>query len=270
MQVGVGSYAYAWAIGVPGYLPAKPMITEDFLRRTCELGGRVAQVCDNLPLHSLTPRERAALAELAEGLDISVEVGTRGIKPERLREYLQIAETFRSPILRTVIDSPGHQPQPEEVVAILQKVLPEFAAAGVTLAIENHDRFRVAQLDGILCKLDSPFVGVCLDTVNSFGALEGPEAVVGRLARWTVSLHVKDFSIRRAGHNMGFVLEGTPAGQGGLDVPAILEKLHQAGRDPNAILELWPAPEEDIEATIAKEDGWARQSMAYLRTVITD
>ena len=270
MRVGVGSYAYAWAIGVPGYEPAKPMTTEDFLRRTSELGGRVAQVCDNLPLHSLTHQERSALGELAGSLDISVEVGTRGIKPDLLREYLQIAQTFRSPILRTVIDSAGHQPEPEEVVTILKDMLPEFAAAGVTLAIENHDRFRVAQFDEILSKLDSPFVGVCLDTVNSFGALEGPEVVVGRLARWTVSLHVKDFSIRRAGHNMGFVLEGTPAGQGRLDVPGIIEKLRQAGRDPNAILELWPAPEENIDATIAKEDDWARESMAYLRTVIAD
>jgi len=268
MQVGVGSYAYAWAIGVPGYEPAKPMTTEEFLRRTSQLGGRVAQVCDNLPLDGLAPRELSALAELAEELGISVEVGTRGIKPRLLRNYLRIAQVFQSPILRTVIDSAGHKPQEEEVVTILKDVLPEFAAAGVTLAIENHDRFSVGQFDAILSELDSPFVGVCLDTVNSFGALEGPEIVVDRLARWTVSLHVKDFTIRRAGHNMGFVLEGTPAGEGRLDVPAIIAKLRRAGRDPNAILELWPAPEEDIEATIAKEDDWARRSMDYLRTVV--
>jgi hypothetical protein len=38
----------------------------------------------------------------------------------------------------------------------------------------------------------------------------------------------------------------------------------------NAILELWTPPEPEIAATIAKEENWARQSIAYLRTLIPD
>ncbi len=39
MKLGIGSYAFAWAIGVPGYSPRKPMSAMDLLNITDELGG---------------------------------------------------------------------------------------------------------------------------------------------------------------------------------------------------------------------------------------
>ena len=76
--------------------------------------------------------------------------------------------------------------------------------------------------------------------------------------------------MRRAGHNLGFVVEGRPAGQGQLDVPWLLTRLRNFGRDCNAILELWTPPADDIEATIALEERWAQASVDYLRTLIDD
>ena len=116
--------------------------------------------------------------------------------------------------------------------------------------------------------IDSPNVGICLDTVNSFGCLEGPAHVVANLAPFVSSLHVKDFTIRRAGHMMGFDVTGAPAGQGMLDIPWLLGELRAAGRNPNAILELWPPPESTVAATVEKEREWARESIRYLRTLI--
>jgi sugar phosphate isomerase/epimerase len=113
-------------------------------------------------------------------------------------------------------------------------------------------------------------VAICLDTVNSFGALEGPETVVAALAPWVVNLHVKDFVIRRVDYQLGFVIEGCPAGQGRLDVAWLLDELRAAGRAPNAILELWTSPEPTLKGTIEKEDRWASASVNYLRTLIDD
>jgi sugar phosphate isomerase/epimerase len=172
--------------------------------------------------------------------------------------------------LRAVIDAADHRPLADEVVAMLQSLVPQFERAGVCLAIENHDRFSAGQFRDMVQRLDSAQVGICLDTVNSFGALEGPEVAVGTLAPWVVSLHVKDFRIRRVEHQMGFVIEGCPAGEGRLDVPGMIAQLKAAGRDPNAILEQWPPPEDTLDDTIAKEDRWARASVAYLRALIKD
>ena len=40
MQLGIGSYAYAWSIGVPGHPPAQPMTAFDLLDEAARLGVR--------------------------------------------------------------------------------------------------------------------------------------------------------------------------------------------------------------------------------------
>ncbi len=270
MRLGISSYTYTWAIGLPGHPPDHPMGAVDLLNKAAELGVYLVQVADNLPLDQLSPAELDAFEKRASELDINVEVGTRGIGPDHLRAYLQLAARLRSPIVRVVVDTADHHPDEDEVINTLKAVVPEFERAGIRLAIENHDRFKVKTLARMVERIGSGHVGICLDTVNSFGALEGPEVVLEVLGPLVVNLHVKDFCIFRASHTMGFTVEGRPAGQGRLNVPWLLQELRSQGRDPNAILELWTPPEETLSATIAKEDAWAAASIEYLRKLIPD
>jgi sugar phosphate isomerase/epimerase len=224
-------------------------------------------VADNLPLDRLSEDELDEFGSRARQGGIQVETGTRGIAPPHLQRYLSLAVRLGSPILRVVIDTPDYHPTPEEAVELLAPLKREFEQHGVVLAIENHDRFPVRVLAGMVRQLGD-WAGICLDTVNSFGALEGPQSVVEALAPLTVNLHVKDFTIFRASHSMGFTIEGRPAGQGRLNLPWLLDVLRGYGRDPNAILELWTPPEDTLEGTIAREQRWAEESVAYLRTLI--
>ena len=124
-------------------------------------------------------------------------------------------------------------------------------------------------LAGLIQRLGSPRVGACLDTVNSFGALETPREVISALLPLTASLHVKDFDVVRANHRMGYAVVGTAAGKGRLDIPGLIEGARHNGRDPNAIVELWTPLVGDIEQTIATEQQWARESISFLRRYIT-
>jgi sugar phosphate isomerase/epimerase len=270
MRLGIGSYTYTWAIGVPGHPPGAPMTAKDLLDRARELGVGVVQFADNLPLDMLSRKELEEVDLRMGELGIYVEVGTRGIAPEHLGRYIEIALRLRSRILRVVVDRGDHRPGEDEIVEVLGGMVPQFQSAGICLAIENHDRFRVRSLARIVERIGSEHVGICLDTVNSFGALEGPEAVVDTLGPLTVNLHVKDFAIERVSHAMGFVIEGRPAGQGRLNVPWLLERLCAYGRDPNAILELWTPPGATLEETIAREADWAEESIKYLRSLIPE
>ena len=270
MRLGVGSYTYSWAIGVPGHRPQHPMTAVELLNTAAGLGVHVVQVADNLPLDRLSPAELDDFEHHASELDVSVEVGTRGIDPDHLRTYLRLAQRFGSPILRVVIDTADRHPPENEIVDTIRAIIPEFEQAGVCLAIENHDRFTASAFARMLDRVGSDCVGICLDTVNSFGALEGPQVVVDVLGPWTVNMHVKDFAIFRASHLRGFTVEGRPAGQGRLDVPWLIGRLRDLGRDPNAILELWTPPEDTLSATIAKERAWAETSVEYLRELIPD
>lgn len=268
-QLGLGSYGCAWSIGVPGYeQPQAPMDAFGLLRFADELGLKLIQIADNLPLHGLSEQERYTLRDEARQRRIAIEVGTRGILPDVVSRYIELAQFFDSPLLRVVVDTKKHHPSPDEVVSLIQSALPQLHAAGITMAIENHDRFKVRTLAEIIERIDSPSVGICLDTVNSFGSMEGPEVVLDVLGQYVVNLHVKEFVIQRVPHNMGFIVTGMPAGQGMLDVPWLLEKLK--GREFSAIIETWLSPEATMEATVAKELDWVRQSTAYLRTLIQE
>jgi sugar phosphate isomerase/epimerase len=269
MQLGISSYTFVWAIGVPGYpLPPEPLTAIGLLDRAAGLGVDLVQIADNLPLHRFATADLEALAAHAGRLRLDLEIGTRGCMPEHLLRYLDLARHLRAPLVRTVLDSAADRPSQDEVVARLRQIVLAFEHARVSIAIENHDRFKAADLLRILDAIGSEWVGICLDTANSFGCAEGPEAVLDVLGSRTINLHLKDFAVRRAGPNRGFVIEGRPAGQGQLDIPHVIERLRGQGRDPNAILELWPPPQATLAESLALEKGWAAASIAYLRTLI--
>ncbi|MBK9123498.1 MAG: sugar phosphate isomerase/epimerase [Chloroflexi bacterium] len=270
-KLGLGSYGVAWGIGVHGYAqPENPITPMGLLEFARSLGLQLVQYADNLPLDALDPQARKALCDRASASGISIEVGTRGIATDHLRTYMEIAHYFGSPILRVVVDTAAHHPDPAEVIDLVGAVLPDLHSAGITLAIENHDRFKATALADIMRTLDDPHVGICLDTVNSFGALEGPDVVVAALGPFVVNLHLKEFVVRRAPHNMGFEVTGAPAGQGMLDIPRLLNSLRAFGRSFNAVIETWLPPQATMQATIDTERDWVSQSVGYLRALITD
>lgn len=266
MKVGLGSYACAWAIGVPGYEPSRPMDVFAFLETAASHGYRLVQIADNLPLHTLPASELMRLRRRAAELGLAVQVGTAGLTTANLERYLAIAVELGSPILRVVADAGDYQPEPDEVIDTLRSSLPAFRRAQVVVALENHDRFTTRTFCRILDTLADPNLGVCLDTVNSFGALEGPELVIDRLATYVVNLHVKDFAVRRLPHKMGFEVTGMPAGEGMLDVPRLLRRFSERPH-VTGVLELWPPLEATVEDTIAGESRWLVRSTRFLQEI---
>jgi 3-oxoisoapionate decarboxylase len=250
-------------------MPGRPMDAFGLLEEARRLGVRLAQFCDNLPLTALPPAQLEEFDSRARADGISIEVGTRGLDPENLRAHIDLARRFGSPFVRVVIDRPGDEPGAEEAVDRIRQVLPELEGAGMRLAIENHDRFPSRKLAWMVEQLGRERAGICLDTVNSFGALEGPEVVVGALGQYTLCLHVKDFNIRRAGYQGGFVVEGCPAGEGRLDIPWLLKKLGKCPQAFNVIIETWVAPgNSSVEETIKRERAWAERSVLFMRGLI--
>jgi sugar phosphate isomerase/epimerase len=269
MKLGIGSYTYVWACGVPGYpQPAAPLTALALCDKAAQLGVSVVQIADNVPLHTLDAGALDALRQRADELGLELEVGTRGIAPDHLAQYVRIAERLRSRLLRVVIDTPTDRPSPAEAIARLAPLLRIFESADVTLAIENHDRFKATALLAIVEALRSRHVGVCLDTANSLGCLESVAQVVETLGPRTVNLHLKDVGAVRAPHNKGFVIEGRPAGQGQIDFAWVLKRLRECRVDPNAIVELWPPPEPTLAAAIEKEEKWAQESVTFARRLI--
>jgi sugar phosphate isomerase/epimerase len=269
MRLGLGSYACSWAIGVPGYpRPPEPLTAGGLIERAQQLGVPLVQICDNLPLEGLPEAELDALRRAASARGVTLEVGTRGTEPERLATYLAVARRLGAGLVRTLLEEPGGADPLAAAEKQLREILPEYERAGVRLALENYERYRCRELAALVERIGSPKLGICLDTVNSLGALEPLPAVLEALLPLTMSLHVKDFTVSRLEHRMGFIVAGAPAGAGRLGIPDLLRALRERGGECSAVLELWTPYRGSIGETVALERRWQEESFAYLRRIM--
>jgi sugar phosphate isomerase/epimerase len=235
------------------------------LEQAAALKVGVVQIADNLPLHKLDSLEHRDAHQQAAELGITIEVGTRGVEPTHLLRYLEIAAEFDARLLRTLTHNAESQPDLEQAEKWIRQVLPAFESAGVVLGLENYEKHTCHDLAGLVERIGSRNLGICLDTVNSLGTLETPKDVVEILGPFTVNLHIKDFEIARVPQMMGFQVSGARAGAGKLDIPWLLKQI-SSRNDVSAILEQWPPLKETLESTIANEGKWAMHGVEYLRS----
>ncbi len=268
MKLGISSFTFPWTIG--GIEPEHPvsMSALELLERAHDLKADVLQIADNLPIGGLSDDELLKLKTQADVYGIAIEVGTRGIKSENISNFLRIAQLLGSPILRVVIDSKGHEPSITEIVELLKPFESEFKSAGIKLAIENHDRLTCAEFNEILDKAGPDWIGICLDTVNSLGAVEAPNTVIPDLAPRAINVHMKDFEIVRTNGQMGFTVRGTALGEGRLDVAEVIAAVGGAKRDITSVIELWTPRQDSYAATVELENNWAKISVTNLRKSI--
>lgn len=265
MILGLSSFAYGWTIGMD---PDNPGLGEiELLSRANNYGLNCLQVGDNLPLHSLSPEKLEEFKTAASTQNTRLEVGARKLTEKHLQRYVEISNFLEARLLRFVVDDDQYQPSHQTIIAIVRNILPVLKQSGLTLGIENHDRFKAMELASIMEGIADDRVGICLDCVNSIGAGEGLDWVVNILAPYTVNLHIKDFTIQRLQHNMGFTVFGTPAGTGMMDLPTLIDKLLRFNRCRSAVLEQWVIPEATSDLTKKKEILWADQSIKYLKSL---
>lgn len=265
MVLGISSFTYGWGVGMN---PDNPKLDAfDLLKKVGAYGLKCLQIGDNLPLHNMTDSVMKEFKVVLKENGIRLEVGARKLTEDQLQRYLEISKFLNAPLLRFVIDADNYQPSGQTIISILRNALPELRQSQVTVAIENHDRFKSRELAEVIDAIADEHVGICLDSVNSMGAGEGLEWVADVLAPYTVNLHIKDFVIQRFSHQMGFIVAGAPAGTGMMDIRSIIEKLLPFGRCKSAILEQWTPPEAALDMTIEKEMLWADEGINYLKSL---
>lgn len=227
------------------------------------------QFGDNMPLHTFSEQELNNLKNEADNLNVNIEAGTRGLTVENISLYLSIAKKFNSSFLRVVIDDADYHPDEQQIIKSIRTLLPQLKQTGIRLAIENHDRFPATTLRNIIHETSPLSVGICLDTANSLGANEGINEVVQVLGEYTVNLHVKDITIKRLPHKMGFIVEGCEAGKGLLNIPKIIRQLKPYKKCETVTLEVWSQPEATIEESILQEKRRVESGINYLKTILT-
>jgi len=105
----------------------------------------------------------------------------------------------------------------------------------------------------ILERISSEYVGICVDTGNSFALLEDSMDVVKAYAPWCFATHLKDMAV--AEYEDGFLLADVPLGEGLLDLPKMVQILRKARPETQFSLEM--ATRDPLKVPCLKEKYWA-------------
>src|SRR5687768_1621560 len=98
-MIGLGTYAFFWQHSdrVP-----EPLSLVGAFEATRELGVDVFQICDYDPLAAMTDAELAHAAAAARDLGLTIELGTKGLEPDRLARFLELAAVFDATLVRSM------------------------------------------------------------------------------------------------------------------------------------------------------------------------
>jgi sugar phosphate isomerase/epimerase len=262
-MIGLGTYAFFWQHSdrVP-----EPLSLVGALEATRDLGVGLFQICDYAPLDTMDAHELADAASAARDLGIAIQLGTKGIEPDRLARYLDLAGLFGAVLVRSMLHGPHSRPSLEQATAWLHRAMRAYEASGVALALETYEQVATADLVDLVARIDSDSLGICLDPANVVARLESPTACVEQAAALTKNVHVKDFAFTRREGWVGFDYGGARMGTGLHDYPQLLRSVRPRERGIDEIVEHWLSWQGDAETTVRTEREWTRTTLDYLRS----
>lgn len=187
--------------------------------------------------------------------DLYIELVGAGVNPGRSgksvadivadwQPYFPLAVAMGSPILNTCFGllkertfaSPTLTEQLSMTAAVLRELGAIAADHNVVVTMELHVDLTSLELRQLIETVNSPHVGVNLDTANALGLLEDPIEAAENLLPYVHTTHFKDSCIypTATGYNW---LGGAPLGRGLVDLPAIAKMLYQANPAINLNIE---------------------------------
>lgn len=262
-MIGLGTYAYFWQHSDRA---PEPLSLIGAFEDTRAQGVELFQICDYAPLDQMSDGELRTAAEAARDLGITIELGTKGIVPEHLTRFLRLAEMFDARLVRSMLFGPDSRPSLPEAETWLRSAVHTYESAGVTLALETYEQVPTADLIGVIERVGSPNLGICLDPANVVAELENPKTCVEQTAALTKNVHVKDFAFARQPGWVGFTYSGTAMGSGLHDYDHLLATVRPRERGINEIVEHWLPWQDDAETTIRTEREWTRITLEHLRS----
>ncbi len=158
----------------------------------------------------------------------------------------------------------------------IESVTPIIEKHRIPLAIENHKDWLIPHMLKMLNHIGSEYVGVCIDTGNSFSLLEDPMDTVTAYAPWAHSVHLKDMAVCE--YEDGFLLADVAFGDGTLDLPRIVEIIRKAR--PGIKFSVEMSTRNPLKVPCLSEKYWATlgdvpgvnlaRTMRYVRTHASD
>jgi sugar phosphate isomerase/epimerase len=263
-RLGIAQFSYNIRLGAERSGRVKGQIADplSFLDQCHKVGAGGVQT-------SIGIRDKEYVRKLrrkAEGYDMFIE-GSAGLPRteldiERFDATVQTVKEVGGSVIRVAIGGRRYEQfdKAEQFKAFSERTIkslrlaePVAARHRMRLAIENHKDWRIEQMLDMLGRIDSEYVGVCIDTGNSFALLEDPMAVVEAYAPYGFAAHLKDMAV--AEYEDGFLLADAVLGEGILDLARMVKILRKARPEIQFSLEM--ATRDPLKVPYLTEKYWA-------------
>jgi sugar phosphate isomerase/epimerase len=280
MQLAIHSFSYHRYFGLvyPGLEqpPGRRMTVEDFLARARELAVAGVSI-DSWIMDDLSP---SAVARLRAALD---EAGLQrvwswghpaglqcGDAPEQLPDLMrntEIAAALGADVMRICCGGRRARgdwtAQRRRLMPLLKEAVAHARDCDVVLAIENHIDMYADELVEIVQEVDSPWLGVCLDTANNARMLEDPMQAIAKLAPYARTAHIKDVTAAGGDPREFTSWPSVPLGQGVIDIPRAFDVLRASGYAGLLALEI-----DYLHPAYGPDDAAVAQSIEFMRSVL--
>lgn len=153
-----------------------------------------------------------------------------------------------------------------DVVDQIKAALPLYEKSGIRLAIEQHTETFADEIIWVIEQVNHPLVGACVDTINSFSVLEGPQYGFERLAPYAFCCHLCDNKLIRDQHGAHFI--GCALGEGDIDNRKTVQTLRDVAPacfDRINFEVEWSIADDSVEVAQKKELEACIESIKYLR-----
>jgi sugar phosphate isomerase/epimerase len=281
MKIAIDSYCYHRYFGevYPGLQqpPDRTMTVWDFLKRARQLG--VAGV--SLESCYLPSLDDDFLNRLRDTLDsYSFECvwawghptglcsGTDRQAACDLVGHLAHAQKVGARVMRIVGGNRRTRPasfamHKRRLSGMLRKLLPAAEDRGIVLALENHIDLTADEMVDLITSLDSPWLGVCLDTGNNLRLFEDPLVAAEKLAPFARATHVKDIGVRPGNPRDFAFWPSVPLGRGLVDIGRVIALLRTARYQGLLAIEV-----DYLHPDYGEEDRAVAASVKYLKALL--
>jgi sugar phosphate isomerase/epimerase len=135
---------------------------------------------------------------------------------------------------------------------------------GVKLAVENHIDYTADECVELLDRVDSPYLGLNLDTGNFLRLLDDPVEGAKRLANHVLATHIKDLKpVKGLDAREWYFFSSTPVGDGLVDNQKLAQILYDADYKGFLAVET-----DSLHPDYANREHWAvEQSVKRLKEI---
>ncbi|WP_298408192.1 sugar phosphate isomerase/epimerase [uncultured Chloroflexus sp.] len=277
MLIGLSVLSFSYRCGLIGRgtprAVSHPLDVEDIVTLATRAGLQSIEFPLSL-LPDLSPDRLHALRERLNLCGLTPVADSEIANVDLLRTHIPAATMVGARVLRVLISPvlegyrrPFTDNWPAylaDVTERLRAVIELAAEHNIVLAVENHQDATSADLAAICAAIDSPYIGVCFDAVNTLVVGETPYAAVERLGPLIRNVHLADYETYPT--TQGWRLVRCALGEGDLDIRRLLGQIEKHAPDVACQIELVSHSARHVR--ILDDDWWQGYPPCDVREVL--